>query len=129
MYMKIAMRTSRRWSPEPEVSRIPASSFRRQETLGVYLVSVSIGHQADLREPDRPNRNSAKTHPYIEIWGISCVSNDIRLSSGGESPPLRQILYLIQTSSLGGTRNNAISIASNPTRQNLLANCWPGLRE
>src|SRR6266850_8076952 len=89
MYMKIAMRTIRRWSPEPEVSRIPASSFRRQETLGVYLVSVSIGHQADLREPDRPNRNSTKTHPYIEIWGISCVSNDIRLSSGGESPPLR----------------------------------------
>src|SRR6267378_6138447 len=57
--------------------------------LGVYLVSVSGGYQADLRAPGRPNRNSAKTHPCIEIWGISCVSNDIRLSSGGESPPLR----------------------------------------
>jgi len=53
-----------------------------------------------------------------------------KTSTGGSNPPpLRQILYLIQTSSLGGTRNNAISIASNPTRQNLLANCWPGLRE
>ena len=48
---------------------------------------------------------------------------------GLQSPPLRQILYVVLPSSLGGTRNNAISIASNPTRQNLLANCWPGLRE
>ncbi len=38
--------------------------------LGVYLVSVSGGHQADLAEPHRRNRNSAKTITYIEIGTI-----------------------------------------------------------
>ena len=64
-----------------------------------------------------------------ECGGLLNRCRGQNLYRGFESPPLRQILYLIQTSSLGGTRNNAISIASNPTRQNLLANCWPGLRE
>ncbi len=32
--------------------------------LGVYLMSVSRGHQADLAEPHRPNRNLAKASVY-----------------------------------------------------------------
>ncbi len=35
--------------------------------LGVYLVSVSGGHEADLAEADRPNRNVDKTPLYIKI--------------------------------------------------------------
>ena len=38
--------------------------------LGVYLVSVSGGHQADVRGMDRPNRISAKSRVYTEIGTI-----------------------------------------------------------
>jgi hypothetical protein len=38
-----------------------------QQLLGVYLVSVSGGHQADLGGTDRPNRNPTKTLVYIKI--------------------------------------------------------------
>jgi hypothetical protein len=44
--------------------------FQREALLGAYLVSVSGGHQADLAEPHRPNRDSAKTITYIEIGTI-----------------------------------------------------------
>ena len=46
------------------------SGSSEMSLLGVYLVSVSGGHQADVRGMDRPNRISAKSRVYTEIGTI-----------------------------------------------------------
>jgi hypothetical protein len=47
---------------------------RRVAEFGVYLVSVSGGHQADLAGMDRRNRNRANILYYSDIGAFTAIS-------------------------------------------------------